>query len=733
MKFFLYVIPTVVVGWGGDAHRVVAKVASEFLRSNARWYVLEHLGGAGISQVANRMMFESTWADSISEIRPELDNQHFAHIPASGEVVGTIGKGDILEAMAHYTVRAADPFLSKSERSEAVKFLIHLMADIHSPVHIGFAKDMGGTQLNVKYQTMEGSKVVTTLHEIWDSVLIEHKEREICRDSQVAPWTLSTEILKSLPDRRSAEPYTLGLGQDEVSTVEKALKITSRIANEIAREFTTRFAYENESGRAIQQNEVLTSEYLSTRSEVAVELLKKAGVRLAEFLNLIARMYETRRFQSSPSRSATPQSVSAQTNRYLVLNTEFNPEELLFVESDELVESDSVIRPDADEGEMHPESSVSKMEPEASTVKATRSPEEIRKEQNRRRNERKKIKIRSVDGVDVKKAALVKRLGMYFVTSRDMAKTGEAPQVFSGYFVVFSRNIDSRPIRLSFDARLVGHNPTTRALTKCLAHILASKNNGAVEEIDFELIQQGSVDEDSLHFQSVYPQLKAMTGQVVTTSGYRAVILHNKHSVEDLMNEFDGQVKLQPPKLTEKQRRKKNAALRLRFGGNLPTKEEVWEADFASKINQICSYQYGRVILLIHLDTMKARPYADITATRFNVHFDPDDPTPYFILIDQNIYRGDLTSEISAAVARLSHTNARLSKETLKYRKYIVEELEDLHTVHFGTGENRLKSLKRIKFHRTFVAPDLEGLAVFFWSLRPWQQKQLEDKESNEK
>ena len=117
---------------------------------------------------------------------------------------------------------------------------------------------------------------------------------------------------------------------------------------------------------------------------------------------------------------------------------------------------------------------------------------------------------------------------------------------------------------------------------------------------------------------------------------------------------------------------------------------------------------------------MKIRPYADIWATRTGVRLSAADPNSYFVLVDHNIYKGALTDKISSEVVKGLMTKERLSQNALRFRPSIIEELGDINTVHFETGENRLDSLKKVLYHRAFDDPDLDDLTVFIWSLRPW-------------
>jgi hypothetical protein len=48
-----------------------------------------------------------------------------------------------------------------------VKYLLHFMAAIHQPMHLGFRKDVGGTKLFL-------NDPPTTLHNVWNETLFEH-------------------------------------------------------------------------------------------------------------------------------------------------------------------------------------------------------------------------------------------------------------------------------------------------------------------------------------------------------------------------------------------------------------------------------------------------------------------------------------------------------------------------------------------------------------------------------
>ena len=58
---------------------------------------------------------------------------------------------------------------SDTERSIALKLLVHFIADMHQPMHCGRPNDRGGNDVKVKWF---GSS--TNLHHVWDSDLINY-------------------------------------------------------------------------------------------------------------------------------------------------------------------------------------------------------------------------------------------------------------------------------------------------------------------------------------------------------------------------------------------------------------------------------------------------------------------------------------------------------------------------------------------------------------------------------
>ena len=59
----------------------------------------------------------------------------------------------------------------KEDKQIALKFLVHLIGDLHQPMHVGNGKDRGGNDIKLKW-----FNAPTNLHRIWDSDLINLQE-----------------------------------------------------------------------------------------------------------------------------------------------------------------------------------------------------------------------------------------------------------------------------------------------------------------------------------------------------------------------------------------------------------------------------------------------------------------------------------------------------------------------------------------------------------------------------
>jgi hypothetical protein len=172
--------------WGAIGHRIVGRIAEQHLSSEARQHIQALLGPESLAQV-------STWPD---EIRSDpawnhADPWHYVSI-ADDETYETAPKnpaGDVVEALQRLTGVLRDPQAPPQDKVTALKFLVHLVGDIHQPLHVGRREDQGGNTIQVQW-----FGAPSTLHTVWDAQLIEAEKLSFSEFAAFLAPPTATEV-----------------------------------------------------------------------------------------------------------------------------------------------------------------------------------------------------------------------------------------------------------------------------------------------------------------------------------------------------------------------------------------------------------------------------------------------------------------------------------------------------------------------------------------------------------
>ncbi len=166
----LLCLPFHLFAWGVVGHRAIGKIAENHLTSKARKAVAQLLGHETLALV-------STFPD---EIRPYPAFAYTSPWHYVNTVVGLPQDQYISQLQTQpqpnaYTALLAqikvlkDPAATHDQRVFALKFVVHLVGDVHQPLHTGTAETRGGNKILVKFRGKE-----TNLHGLWDSGLIDY-------------------------------------------------------------------------------------------------------------------------------------------------------------------------------------------------------------------------------------------------------------------------------------------------------------------------------------------------------------------------------------------------------------------------------------------------------------------------------------------------------------------------------------------------------------------------------
>ena len=158
-----------VFAFGPLGHEVVAEIASRHLSPAARAEVERLLH----DRASNAMRQWSGWPDDLREW-PGYGSTaplHYLNFPVNQCTY--VPRRDcrngkcVIGALERFVATAADRTLPDARRADALKWVIHLVGDVHMPLHAAWGYDRGGNDEQVQFRG-DGMN----LHKLWDSGLI---------------------------------------------------------------------------------------------------------------------------------------------------------------------------------------------------------------------------------------------------------------------------------------------------------------------------------------------------------------------------------------------------------------------------------------------------------------------------------------------------------------------------------------------------------------------------------
>lgn len=234
--------------WGATGHRTVGEIAERHLSKKAKKQINNILNGRGLAMV-------STYGDDIKSDKKydKYYTWHFVNFPfdTKYETSKKDKRGDIVMGIQTCVDQLKDPNTSQEDKSFYLKFLVHLIGDLHQPLHVGRAEDRGGNDIKVLWHYDKSN-----LHRVWDSEMIESfnmSYTELAANSK----TLSREQIKNI-EKGSILDWTY-----ESQALAKKVYASAKIDEKLG----YRYSYEH--------------------FETVQSQLQKSGIRLAKILNEI--------------------------------------------------------------------------------------------------------------------------------------------------------------------------------------------------------------------------------------------------------------------------------------------------------------------------------------------------------------------------------------------------------------------------------------------------------------
>jgi nuclease S1 len=246
------------LAWGRMGHRASARLAESRLSPQARAIIRDLL------EPGESLADASTWADENSrEIRGSA-GWHFVNVPISARHYDPRDcrrSGCVVSKIGEFRAILVDPHTPRSRKRTALRFYVHLVQDLHQPMHVADRNDRGGNNLQLRYGRYDN----TNLHQIWDSGLLYQGFRN------------ETELVRELEDLAHQPESANWLKGRIEDWADESLEIGRR-------------AYLTPgSNRTLRTGDSLGREYERANLPLVTDRVARSGVRLAFLLNEILK------------------------------------------------------------------------------------------------------------------------------------------------------------------------------------------------------------------------------------------------------------------------------------------------------------------------------------------------------------------------------------------------------------------------------------------------------------
>ncbi|MEJ8803284.1 S1/P1 nuclease [Pontibacter sp. H249] len=166
-------LPSQAMAWGMLGHRIVGEIADRNLTKKARKNIQKILGNETVAMASN-------WADFIKS-DPSYDYLgpwHYINVKQGvtlDEFTRFVMQDTSTNVYTKLNMMVSElknnKNLPQDKKEMYLRLIIHMVGDIHQPMHAGRPEDLGGNRVRLTW-----FNTPTNLHRVWDEQLIEYQQ-----------------------------------------------------------------------------------------------------------------------------------------------------------------------------------------------------------------------------------------------------------------------------------------------------------------------------------------------------------------------------------------------------------------------------------------------------------------------------------------------------------------------------------------------------------------------------
>ncbi len=153
-------------GWGAEGHRLVGDVAEDLLDARTRAALRDLTGGERLADIG---LWLDRERDALKDTHPGSERWHYDNRPDCNERAteqSYCADGNCASAAyARYRAVLANHRVAPAQRLFALRVVVHVLGDIHQPLHSADNDDRGGNGIEVGVGRRHRAK---SLHAAWD-------------------------------------------------------------------------------------------------------------------------------------------------------------------------------------------------------------------------------------------------------------------------------------------------------------------------------------------------------------------------------------------------------------------------------------------------------------------------------------------------------------------------------------------------------------------------------------